>query len=272
VTSAAGRAAGVFLILAALGIAGCAPKRVSLPTGSGTPIADAGPILSEAIGHCAALRTLTAEIGLSGRAAGQRLRVKLIAGFATPDGIRLEAVAPIGPPVFILASGGEATTLLLPRDDRVLTNAPPSAILEAMAGIRVEPAALRRLLAGCPPQDVDARDARTVGDDWVLTGAGDRGTAYFRRFKGHWRLTAVRGTSLDAELGEGTAAQPAYVRLSSPRETKGASFDLTLRLSQVEINVDVPGEAFTVRVPPKAVPITLDELRQSGPLRDRSAS
>jgi len=245
---------------------------VSLPTASGTPLADAGPILSEAIGHCAALRTLTAEIGLSGRAAGQRLRVKLIAGFAAPDGIRLEAVAPIGPPVFILASGGEATTLLLPRDDRVLTNAPPSAILEALAGIRVEPAALRRLLAGCPPQDVDARDARTIGDEWVLARVGDRGTVYFRRLKGRWRLTAVRGTSLDAELGEGTGAQPAYVRLSSPHETTGASFDLTLRLSQVETNVDVPGEAFTVRVPQNAVPITLDELRQSGPLRDRSAS
>ena len=87
-----------------------------LPTASGTPLADPASILTEALGHCTALRTLTAEIGLSGRAAGQRLRVRLIAGFAAPDRIRLEAVAPIGGPVFILVSEGRSTTLLLTRD------------------------------------------------------------------------------------------------------------------------------------------------------------
>ena len=128
-----------------------APKPVALPTASGTPLADITPVLGEALGHCDAVRTLTAEIGLSGRAGRQRLRVRLIAGLAAPDGIRLEAVAPMGPPVFILASAGDQTTLLLPRDDRVLTGQPPAAILEALAGVRVAPADLRRLLAGCPP-------------------------------------------------------------------------------------------------------------------------
>ena len=269
----AGRRGGAAIaILLAMTVAGCAPARLSLPTASGTALADAGPILTEALGHCAALRTLTAEIGLSGRAAGQRLRVRLIAGFAAPDRIRLEAMAPIGGPVFILASDGTATTLLLPRDERVLSEAAPSAILEALAGIRVEPATLRRLLAGCPAEDVDARDARAIGNDWVIAGSADRGTAYFRRGGGRWRLAAVRGASLDAELGAGAGAQPAYVRLLNPAGSGGAPFDLTLRLSQVEVNVEVPAEAFSVRVPPNAAPITLDELRQSGPLRDRSSS
>ena len=113
-------------LLAAILCAGCgAPKPVALPTASGTPLADITPVLGEALGHCDAVRTLTAEIGLSGRAGRQRLRVRLIAGLAAPDGIRLEAVAPMGPPVFILASAGDQTTLLLPRDDRVLTGQPP---------------------------------------------------------------------------------------------------------------------------------------------------
>jgi hypothetical protein len=262
----------VLAIVLAAGVAACAPKRLALPTASGTPLADAAPVLAEALGHCAALRTFTAEIGLSGRAAGQRLRIRLIAGLAAPDGIRLEAVAPFGPPGFILASAGRETTLLLPRDDRVLSGEPPSAILEALAGIRVDPPALRRLLAGCPAEDVDGRDARAVGADWVVTANADRGTAYFRRLNGRWRLAAVRGGALDAEFGAGVQAQPAFVRLSSPGGSTRAAFDLMLRLSQVEVNVDVPGEAFTVRVPPDALPITLDELRQAGPLRDRSAS
>jgi hypothetical protein len=256
----------------ALTVAGCAPKRVALPTGTGTPVADATSILAEALGHCAALRTLTAEINLSGQAAGQRLRVRLIAGLAAPDRIRLEAMAPIGPPVFILASAGEQTILLLPRDDRVLRGEPPAAILEALAGIRVTPAALRRLLAGCPAEEVDARDVRAIGDDWVLAATGDGGTAYLHRVSGRWRFAAVRGGALDAELRPGDAAQPASVRLSSPDASAGAAFDLTLRLSQVEVDTDVPEEAFTVRVPADAVAISLEELRQSGPLRDRSGS
>jgi len=259
-------------LLLALAVAGCAPKRVALPTGAGTPVADATAILAEALGHCAALRTLTAEIALSGQAAGQRLRVRLIAGLAAPDRIRLEAMAPFGPPLFILASAGQDTILLLPRDDQVLRGEPPAAILEALAGIRVTPPALRRLLAGCPAEEVDARDVRAIGEDWVLAATGDRGTAYLHRVGGRWRLAAVRGGALDAELGPGEAAHPASVRLSSPDASAGAAFDLTLRLSQVEVDTDVPEEAFTVRVPADAVAISLDELRQSGPLRDRSGS
>ena len=260
------------VIFGAIVLTGCAAKRMALPTGAGTALADAGPVLDEAVGHCATLRTITAEIGLSGRAGGQRIRVRLIAGLAAPDAIRLEAVAPIGPPVFILASVGEATTLLLPRDDRVLSGQPPSAILEALAGVRVSPAALRRLLAGCPAEDVEGRAARAIGEAWVLAGTADGGTAYFRRLNGRWRLAAVRGPSFDAELGAGTGPQPTYVRLSSVEASTSTTFDLTLRLSQVEVNVEVPGEAFTVRVPATASPITLDELRQSGPLRDRTSS
>ena len=259
-------------ILLTVGLSGCAPKRVALPGGAGTPLADATPILAEALGHCAGLRTLTAEIGLSGRAAGQRIRVRLIAGLAAPDGIRLEAMAPIGPPVFILASAGDDSTLLLPRDDRVLRGEPPAAILEALAGIRVGPDALRRLLAGCPADEVDARDVRAIGEEWVLARTGDRGTAYLRRMNGRWRLAAVRGGALDAEFGPGDAARPAFVHFTSPDAGTAPTFDLTLRLSQVEVDVEVPDEAFTVRVPADAVAISLDELRQSGPLRDRSGS
>jgi hypothetical protein len=252
--------------------AGCAPRRVALPTATGTPVADATSILAEALGHCAGLRTLTAEIGLSGRAAGQRIRVRLIAGLAAPDRIRLEAMAPLGPPVFILVSAGEDTTLLLPRDDRVLRGEPPAAILEALAGIRVTAAALRRLLAGCPVEEVDARDVRAIGEEWVLARTRDGGTAYLRRVNGRWRLAGVRGAALDGELDPGAHAQPVAVRLSSPQGSTGPPFDLTLRLSQVEIDTDVPDEAFTVRVPADAAAISLDELRQSGPLRDRSRS
>jgi hypothetical protein len=43
--------------------------------------------------------------------------------------------------------------------------------------------------------------------------------------------------------------------------------DLTATISQLETNVDLDAAAFTVNVPAGAAPLTLDELRQAGPLR-----
>ena len=42
--------------------------------------------------------------------------------------------------------------------------------------------------------------------------------------------------------------------------------DLTVGLSQIETNKDLEDAAFTVNVPGDADPITVDELRESGPL------
>jgi len=43
--------------------------------------------------------------------------------------------------------------------------------------------------------------------------------------------------------------------------------DLTTGISDVEANVPLDPSAFRVEVPPNAESLTLDELRQSGPLR-----
>ena len=42
--------------------------------------------------------------------------------------------------------------------------------------------------------------------------------------------------------------------------------DLTLRLSQLEINMPLDAAVFEVEVPADATPLTLDELRRAGPL------
>ena len=68
--------------------------------------------------------TLTAELRLSGRAGDEKLRGTLHAGFAAPASLRVEALAPFGQPFFILAGRDNRATLLLPREDRVLRDAP----------------------------------------------------------------------------------------------------------------------------------------------------
>ena len=52
-------------------------------------------------------------------------------------------------------------------------------------------------------------------------------------------------------------------------EDPALTVDLTAALSQVETNVDLPENAFTLAVPNDSEAITLDELRRNGPLGER---
>jgi outer membrane lipoprotein-sorting protein len=44
---------------------------------------------------------------------------------------------------------------------------------------------------------------------------------------------------------------------------------LSVAVSQIEANVDLEDSAFTLEVPPGTEALTLEELRQAGPLRER---
>ncbi len=59
---------------------GCAAKRFEPPTGAGEPLPEFTRIFEEATKACRDVRTLTAEAGLSGRLAGQRVRGRLHMG------------------------------------------------------------------------------------------------------------------------------------------------------------------------------------------------
>jgi hypothetical protein len=253
---------------AALLAAACgAPARLTLPAGPGEPLVDASKLADALFGRCD-LKSLTAEIGLSGRAGGEKLRGKLIAGFRSPGSLRLEAVAPFGQPVFILAASPGHSTMLLPRDNRVLQGAAPAAILEALAGISLDPDDLMSLVAGCPALSPSVRDPTQYGPEWASFAVSDR-TAYARQRNGTWQLAAVVLPRVTAEYPGHDAPQPSTVRvLENAAGQRAGRVDITLALSQVDVNVPVPDEAFTVNVPPDAAPLTLEELRQAGPMRD----
>jgi hypothetical protein len=260
------------LALAAITLlAGCAsaPARMTLPSGPGEPLADAASVASRVFGRCGDVRTLTAEIGVSGRAGRQKLRAKLIAGFEAPEALRLEAVAPFGPPGFILAGRGGEATLLLPRDDRVLTGAAPADVLEALAGLSMTPGDLRLALAGCPAAAPTAVGGATHAAGWTVVDLGPAGTAYLRsRGSAPPELAAFVRQGLVVEYPErGATGAPVVIRLRG--EGESPRFDVTLRLSQVELNVEVPDAAFRVNVPAAAASITLEELRAAGPLGER---
>jgi hypothetical protein len=213
------------------------------------------------------VRTLTAELGLSGRAAGQRIGGRAVVGFESPDAMRLEGLAPIGQPAFILVSRANDATLLLPRDERVLKGANAGDILGALTGVTLAPADLQAILTGCVvPSAKGASGSEQNG--WVILDVGGRATLYLRRVRGAvLELRAARRDNWQIEYSDWQNDLPRTVRIISTAEP---AVDLTARLSQIETNVDLEDSAFTVDVPRDALPITLEELRDAGPLRGTS--
>ena len=130
-------------------MSGCAAKRFEPPTGAGEPLPEFTRIFEDATKACRDVRTLTAEAGLSGRLAGQRLRGRLHMGLGRQNSMRLELVAPFGPPGFILVAQGGEGTLLLPRDNAVVKAAPATELIDALAGLSLSPDELRAVATGC---------------------------------------------------------------------------------------------------------------------------
>jgi hypothetical protein len=260
-------------LAAALAVSSCSAPLLKLPSGPGTPANDAAQVIAEATEACRAVNTITLEMAVHGSAGGRRLRGRLTAGLARPALARLEAVASFGPPVFVFVSSGNDASLLLPRDRRVLEHGMPADVLEAVSGVPLDAGALRSLVTGCATRP-DASDTVSFGDNWRVAPDG-ADNVYFRRDpstssgQAPWRLVATmrRGESgWRAEYLMFDHNLPRMVRLVS---LPAGRFDLQLDLSQVELNVALGPEAFRLQQTGAADPITLDELRRSGPLGEK---
>ena len=273
------RASAIFMATLAVS---CGAPLMKLPSGPGAPISagDAATLLADASATCRGIRELTAEIGVSGSAGGHRMRGRLLAGVAAPASARLEAVAPFGQPIFIFTAVGDRATLLLPRDRRVLKDAPPADVLDAVAGVPLDAADLFTTLTGCAPAASEVR-GEAFGDEWrAITATGARGsrTVYLRRGAPNqpWQIVAVlRGDSGDrnwrAEYREHSDGLPRSIHLAGgDAQSPDRRFNITLALSQIETNMTLDLQAFTIQIPSDADVITLEELRESSPLAPSS--
>ena len=233
---------------------------MALPGGTGTPVQDFAAAYAEARAACENVRTMQAELGLSGRAAGQRVRGRVLAGLV-PGALRFEGVAPFGAPVFILVADGARGTLLLSRDRRVVRDAAPEEILNALVGIRLGPDDLRALLAGCVRSSPEAIAGRAFGAEWLALDLAAGGTAYLRRVENAWRIVAGRYGGLEIDYPAFQGGRPSQVVL------RGLDLDLALALNQAELNGDLSrDELVALKVPEGVAPLSIDELRKAGPL------
>jgi outer membrane biogenesis lipoprotein LolB len=214
---------------------------------------------------CNGVRTMTAELGLSGHAGSQKLRGRVVAGFERPASMRLEGVAPFGAPAFILAARSGTAILWLPRDGRVVRGASAADMLGALTGVSLAPADLQAILTGCVVAEPMPTGGRLHDNGWASVSLQDGATLFLQRTATGWTVRAARRAGWQIEYPAWQGSFPATARLRSL--TTGTDVDLTATLSQLEVNVDVDAAAFTVLVPGDAEAMSIDDLRAGGPLR-----
>jgi hypothetical protein len=276
--------------LAAVLCVSCAPglaPLAKLPSGGGVPVGGAEAVapFTQATTRCIAVDTMTAEVAVSGSVGGSRVRTRLSAGITRPaargvapaPAARLEAAAPFGAPFFIFVATGNDATLLLPRDNRILEHGPAAAVLGAVTGVALDTADLDGILTGCPLR-IGQAFTRSFGTEWQIISMGADDLYVHRETAASpWRFTAIqrRGAAgvpqWRADFSNFVDALPRTIRLVSLVGSRGAAFDLQLVLSQVDASATVAPEAFTIQISAGATPITLDELRRSGPLAQPAA-
>lgn len=246
--------------------ASCAPApRIAFPAGPIAPTPAAIAIWEKTTDACRAAATYSAEIVINGRVGATKLRsAKLNSAFTRDGRIRLEAVAPIGAPIFILAGRADRATLTLPHDHRVLV-APVADIVNALIGLKFAPADWVDVLSGCVGAPDPARvTGGQTGADIVVSHMVDW-RALLRRLGADWRVIA--GERLDAtiEYGAYDGTWPSRARVDSAAAAV-VPISINLQITQIFVNSALPDETFTLEVPSDFQPMTLAELRAIGPL------
>jgi len=251
------------LVIAAVAVSACAARTPPRPAGPPGPDPTAIAAFQAATTACRGFRSLTGELSLSGRAAGERIRGRVIAGLEAGGSVRLEGVAPFGPPIFILAGRAETATLLLPRERRVLKETPVSAVLERLTGLALGADDLRLMVSGCLADNAAPADGKQWPGGWQAVTLGPDRVAYLRLRQGQPVVVAADYGPWHLDYSEHLSGYPRVVRV---RRANDATTDVTARVGELEVNTTINPLAFTLEVPSDADPMTLDELRSVAPL------
>jgi hypothetical protein len=230
------------------------------------------PIFDQAVAGCSPVRTLEFLLSLSGQSGDTRLRGRVRVALAEPASARLEALAPFGQPLFYLVSTSDGTTLFLTREGRVVREGSAADVLEALIGVRLDADDLRAVLTGCLVPNPRPLAARRYEGDWLAVDLDGGSIAYLRTTTEGPRLVAgVRG-DLRVEYGAYERGVPRQIRVTTAQRRADGDpvTHLIADVSQVSLNIDLSPEVFALRVPDGVLPMSLDELRASGPLREVS--
>lgn len=242
----------------------CATRVFVPPAAPVTPDPNAAAIWSEVTTRCRDTQRYVAGMRVNGWAGANRERLApptMHGAVTRTDDIYLEIPVPGGPVLQMAGRGGEVT-VLLPRDRRAMRGATRE-IVAALTGLDWGPRELLDVLTGCvAPTAGNVSGGRTGRLLHVrLSPSAD---AWLRESSGRWQLHAARVDGWLLEYRRHDVFWPAEIRVTASSPTP---LDLTFTLTTQQANIDVPDTAFALAVPGDYTPLTLEELRAAGPLR-----
>lgn len=246
-------------------LSACTPKLFVPPVGPGEPFPDATPAWTEATRACRGASTYAAALYVRGKVARESLNAKIIGLVTRADQISLSVPVMFGSPAFVLGGTADSATLWLPRNERVLT-ARADEILEALTGLRLGPRALLAVLDGCVAQADAITASARYGPLGAITTADGR--IFLEQRDGRWRITRGLTAGLTVEYSDIQGDWPRALRITTEAGHTPA-VSLSIAIDQIDVNLPHEAKDFAVKVAPNAAPMTLDELRAAGPLREK---
>jgi hypothetical protein len=255
----------LWIVPVALMASGCAARVFTPPTGPAAPFEDAPAVWMQVTSACRDAQRYVAELRVHGWVGTRDQRIsRTLAGAVTRnDDVFLELQV-MGATVFQMAGQQGQATILLPRDERVL-RAPTRDIVAALTGLQWGARELLDVLTGCvSTPEGDITGARIGTSLRIDLSPSTR--AWLRERGGQWQLDAAQIGEWVVQYGLYDGRWPREVRVTA---TGAAPLDLRFTLSQVQVNIDLPPTTFTLDVPERFVPMTIEELRSLGPLREQ---
>lgn len=252
------------LLMAAAATAACAARAFVRPVGPGEPAPDVAAAWDAARAACASVETVAGPLALSGRIGARRILglASTTLDVAIDRAARLALEARVaGQVLFRLGGTVDRATLWMREDNRVATGTAVE-LLDGLMGAGVTPGRLREILAGCPATSVVPDGGQRHGR--VVEASFDRVTVWLEPKGSTWTVRAWAFDDWEVTYDWYVRGAPERVTIES-RAGVIPAVSLTLALARLDRNVDIPAEAFTVVVPEGARPMTLDELRASGP-------
>jgi hypothetical protein len=236
----------------------CGGTLVKWPAGPGTPASEGAAAWAEAIEPCRGVGTYLADLSVSGRVGSTRVPRIVIGTQLTRERIGLTAVA--GSTVIFSLVGTEAAATLHWRDGNRIVTGRAEEIIDAVVGLRLGPATLLSMAAGCAQPGLNVQSAaRFNGRLLVVFGQGRAELIQSDR----WRVRAAEAYGLGVRYDRFAGSLPSDWRMwSGDAAAPGAT--LSVRASSAESRSEPLGpEAFPFQLPAGAVPMTLEELRRT---------